>query len=310
MTEHLATLAGLSLGGAVAILLLGLWSHASRTRYGARWRCWIWLVLSLRLLLPVSLLTPQKARPIQIDLPQNTVIYAPPAQETQQPPHENPAEKPAAPQTVPNRPDAAKPPVERPVAPSEETAPTNPAKPPFTLFQAITIVWALASVGMLSWALLTHARFLKFLHHWSRPVSDPETLALYGQVAHRMQVAHARRPQLRACKGLKAPMLAGVFHPVLLLPADYNAAGENLQYAMLHELIHYKRKDILLKTVVLCANCLHWFNPMMWYMTRLVERDTELACDEMALTYLSAEEYKIYGRTILDAVERMQAPRS
>lgn len=309
MTEYLAALAELSLGGAMVILLLGIWSHVSRTRYGAQWRCWIWLALSLRLLLPVSWITPQKIRPIQMDLPHNTVIYAPPTQEPKQPPYENPAENSDVPQTAPHRPDTEQPPVESAIEAPVGSAPTKPAKPPFTLFQAITIIWALGCVGMLSWALLTHARFLKYLRRWSQPVSAPETLALYGQVARRMQVAHAHRPQLRACKGLKAPMLAGVFHPVLLLPADYNAAGENLQYAMLHELIHYKRKDILLKTVVLCANCLHWFNPMMWYMTHLVERDTELACDEMALTYLSAEEYKIYGRTILNAVERMQAPR-
>lgn len=302
MTEHLASLAGVSLGGAVVILLLGIWSYAYRTKYGARWRCWIWLVLSLRLLVPVSLLPSQSVSPIQIHLPQNTVIYAPPVQEVSPNPQEQ-NEFPERPQTPP---EALKPEIvteENPDYPIQD----RPIRPPFTLFQAATILWAVGSIGMLLWALFTHARFLKYLHRWSSPVSDPEILALYAQVACRMQVSHSRRPQLRTCHGLKAPMLAGVLHPVLLLPADYSAQGEALQYAMLHELIHYKRKDILLKTAVLFAKCLHWFNPMMWYMTRLVERDTELACDETALTYLSAEEYKTYGRTILDAVERMQS---
>ena len=47
----------------------------------------------------------------------------------------------------------------------------------------------------------------------------------------------------------------------------------------------------------------------MWYMVRLVERDTELACDEAALRRLSPEEHAAYGRTILNAVERLNPRR-
>jgi len=84
--------------------------------------------------------------------------------------------------------------------------------------------------------------------------------------------------------------------------------GQNaLSYSLLHELTHYKRRDIWLKTLALLVNAVHWFNPFMWYMTRLVERDTELACDEAALKLLPAEEHSAYGTTILDAVERLKA---
>ena len=101
------------------------------------------------------------------------------------------------------------------------------------------------------------------------------------------------------------PVLAGVFAPKLLLPEG--EIGQNaLRYSLLHELTHFKRRDIWLKTLALLVNAVHWFNPFMWYMTRLVERDTELACDEAALKLLPAEEHKAYGTTILDAVERLK----
>ena len=84
--------------------------------------------------------------------------------------------------------------------------------------------------------------------------------------------------------------------------------GEHaLRYSILHELTHFKRRDLWLKTLALLVNAVHWFNPFMWYMTRLVERDTELACDEAALKLLPPEEHKAYGTTILDAVERLKA---
>ena len=58
--------------------------------------------------------------------------------------------------------------------------------------------------------------------------------------------------------------------------------------------------------MALWVNALHWFNPFMWYMVRLVERDTELACDEEALRALPPEEHAAYGQTILSAVSRLR----
>ena len=62
--------------------------------------------------------------------------------------------------------------------------------------------------------------------------------------------------------------------------------------------------------MALWVNALHWFNPFMWYMVRLVERDTELACDEAALKALPAGERAAYGRTILSAAERLGGRRT
>ena len=46
----------------------------------------------------------------------------------------------------------------------------------------------------------------------------------------------------------------------------------------------------------------------MWYMVRLVERDTELACDEDTLRRLPQDAYSAYGQTILAAVARLHNP--
>ncbi len=100
-------------------------------------------------------------------------------------------------------------------------------------------------------------------------------------------------------------MLAGLLRPALLLPQG-DTTGEELGFSLLHELTHFRRRDIWLKTLALWVNALHWFNPLMWYMVRLVERDTELACDEDALRRLPPEDYAAYGQTILNAVARLQ----
>ena len=144
---------------------------------------------------------------------------------------------------------------------------------------------------------------LSYLRRWSAPVADREAVAAFNRLGD--QLGLDRRPRLLVCQGLKAPMLAGLFRPAILLPQG-NISGEELGFSLLHELTHYRRKDIWLKTLAMWVNALYWFNPLMWYMLRLVERDTELACDEDALRRLSRSDYSAYGQTILSAVARLQ----
>ena len=99
-------------------------------------------------------------------------------------------------------------------------------------------------------------------------------------------------------------MLTGVVAPALMLPQDA-LSEDGLDYALLHELIHYRRRDIWLKALVMLTVSVHWFNPVMWLMVRQVDRDIELACDEMALTVLPEEERLAYGETILQAAARV-----
>ena len=93
----------------------------------------------------------------------------------------------------------------------------------------------------------------------------------------------------------------------LSMPPPFSARDpQSLRYTLLHELSHYRRRDIWLKTVSLAACAVHWFNPMVWYMHHIIAQDTELACDEALLRFLPKEEYSAYCRTILDSVRRIQ----
>ena len=80
MNDLLLTLGALTLGGSAAVLLLALASRTPRARYGAKWRCWAWLLLCLRLALPFPLLPHGENRaPIQVDVPTPPVAVQPSA---------------------------------------------------------------------------------------------------------------------------------------------------------------------------------------------------------------------------------------
>lgn len=216
-------------------------------------------------------------------------------------PDESQSQQPIAPQPEATLP--ANPSVKEEVTPSQNNN-TTILKREVTLYEVLMLIWIVGVIGVLSWYMISHLRFLRYLRRWGRSVSDHQTIRIYSDLGDQLDLH--RRPDLYVCTGLGAPMLVGVLHPKLLLPeGEWEDAA--IRYSLLHELTHFKRRDIWLKTLALWVNALHWFNPFLWYMTRLVERDTELACDEAALKRLPREEHAAYGKTILDAVERLKA---
>ena len=281
MNDFLTGLVSVSLGGAIVILVLAIAARCSRSRYAARWRCWVWLVLSLRLLFPFPLLPERQITPVQIEMPDNAVIFTPGSKPSSD----------VAPVPHPDKP------------PQDLNSHTEEAKS-VTLSQTVAILWAMGAMGTAAWAVIAHLRFLAYVRRWGSKVTDVRIVQTFNALGDMLNLE--QRPEMKCCKGLKAPMLAGVFRSVLLLPEE-NMNGNELRYALLHELTHFKRRDIRLKSLCLLARCVHWFNPMVWYMARLVERDTELGCDEAALNYLPAKEHGAYGETIIHAVERLNA---
>ena len=73
----------------------------------------------------------------------------------------------------------------------------------------------------------------------------------------------------------------GVIHPVIF--TENHSRIMKRDYVLAHELVHIKRFDIITKVVLAVALCIHWFNPLLWVMYVLANRDIELSCDETVI---------------------------
>ena len=76
-----------------------------------------------------------------------------------------------------------------------------------------------------------------------------------------------------------------------------------MRMVFLHELTHYKRKDLLIKWLSLFVNAVHWFNPLAYLLCANVSEACEVSCDMEVTKNMSDEEQKVYMKTILDLVE-------
>lgn len=302
MADFLLHLAALSLGGGGVALILMAAGLLTRTRYAAKWRCIGWLLLCLRLAIPLPLLPQQEqpTAPIQLSAPSLEREWPLYLQTT---PSENQAQGQISSPAPGNTGSSSSAQSQSPLPPAANPAP-EAKQPTLSMDQVLLALWLVGCVGVLGWNAAAHLRLRRYLRRWSEPVPRGEVLHLYHDLGRRLNLN--RLPKLRTCPGLTVPMLAGLLHPTLLLPHQ-PLPDQQLEYALLHELTHYQRRDIWLKALALWVRALHWFNPVMWLMTRALERDTELACDEAALKRLPREEHATYGETILHAVERLNA---
>ncbi|WP_160037075.1 M56 family metallopeptidase [Paenibacillus sp. An7] len=93
-----------------------------------------------------------------------------------------------------------------------------------------------------------------------------------------------RKVQIRQSDEISTPLTYGIFQPIILLPKNLDYTDENqLELILTHEFTHIKRFDTLKKWLLAAGVCVHWFNPFVWIMYILANRDIELSCDESVI---------------------------
>lgn len=288
MTDLLMTLAEISLTmSAVILLLLALGPLLAR-RYAARWRYWAWLVVAVRLLVPVNLSLPRA--PVQLEAPADRIVYTYPP--------------PAAPSAAPVGPEfSAESPAPLPSVPPETSA---GAVRSLTLGSVAAWVWLAGAAALTVWYGAGYLCFLRYVRRWSSPAVRPAARETLSALQTELDV---RRPvRLLVCPGLSGPMMAGLLRPVILLPHE-EEDSEALWFILRHELTHCRRRDIAYKTLLLCAKVVHWCNPLVWLMVRAAEGDLERACDDRVVAGLGPEARARYGQIILAALGSGRASR-
>jgi beta-lactamase regulating signal transducer with metallopeptidase domain len=127
------------------------------------------------------------------------------------------------------------------------------------------------------------------------------------------RTACSARVRLLHSTEVDAPMIAGQFRPVLLLPQglEHQVSRDELRHVFIHELMHLQRGDILSNWIVALVQALHWFNPAVWFAFFCMRQDRELACDAATLQHLAPADHAAYGHTLIrlnDALQHSSTP--
>nr|WP_288893206.1 M56 family metallopeptidase [uncultured Blautia sp.] len=160
-----------------------------------------------------------------------------------------------------------------------------------------TVVWA---AGVLVCAVFFSLAYWKCRKEFqtSIPVGNDFTenwLSVHQQ---------GRRISIRQSGRFSAPLTYGVLHPVILMPTSTKWENtDSLAYVLAHEYVHIRRFDSIRKLVLIVVLCVHWFNPLVWVMYILANRDIELSCDEAVVRLFGENAKAAYARALISMEE-------
>ena len=274
MEALLFRVAAVSAAVSVVLLALLFWP-GWRRRYAPHTRRAVWLVITAVLL--AAPLLPKSNAPVQIQVPERTVTL--------------PAAAPAAVSAVSVLPAAP--------VPAMDAAQPAPAETPAVRTvewgALLTALWLTGCTAVLLWQGIVYLR--------ARRRVMQRAVALTGYEEWAAELCPRRAVRFFRVNGLGTPMTLGVFRPVVLLPQ-----GEVRRAAVRHELIHVRRWDVGWKALLLLACAVHWFNPLVWLMSRRADRDVEASCDAMVVAGGDAAERRAYGELLLQTAAERSVP--
>lgn len=107
-----------------------------------------------------------------------------------------------------------------------------------------------------------------------------------------------RVAEIASCYGLKncrsirivrtnTPYICGLYQPVLVLSPQLADSLEGSEAVIVHELLHQKYRDVLVNYLLRLVRAVNWFNPLIWYITAVVQNDGEALCDQRVLELMN-----------------------
>ncbi len=160
-------------------------------------------------------------------------------------------------------------------------------------FDIGTAVWI---AGMAACAVFFLISYIKCRVRFreSLPVESPRITQWLAE--HKLH----RRISVRRSDRIAAPLTYGILRPVILLPKNYEKIDpDDLGFVLAHEYVHIRRFDAVFKILLTAAVCVHWFNPLVWAMYVIANKDIEISCDEAVIKTLSETGKKNYAMTLI-----------
>jgi bla regulator protein BlaR1 len=170
--------------------------------------------------------------------------------------------------------------------------------------EILALVWALGAIVLalrIAWATWGVSRMMRMLTR----VAEPAIINVLRATAAELGVR--RTPLLLAGEGFFSPALVGAVRPKLLVPSEVLKRFDpaELRLVFLHELAHLKRRDVAINWFATALTTLHWLNPVAWLVAGRLRIERELACDELVMSRTTDADRRAYGHTIVKLLEAL-----
>lgn len=260
----------MSVAGGVLILLIVVIRALAIHRLPKTTFLALWMIAVLRLLLPFSIPLPFNIH-IGLDIFSNVV------------------------QELPSGNSASTLPGDGPPSYDIGTAVPSPATEHISTFE---ILWL---VGVLLLALYFFISYFRSMRKFRMSIPDNTPYIQNWLAAHQI----SRPLAVRSSDLISSPLTYGILRPVILLPKKLDRNDPvALKYVLTHEYVHIRRFDAITKILFAAVLCIHWFNPFVWVMYCLANRDIELSCDAWVIRMMGEKNRSSYALMLIKMEER------
>lgn len=267
MAELVTVISEIMITMSIVIILVIFVSPYLKRKYSTRFIYFLWVAVAIRILIPINF---NISHPVEVKS-----IY----QEQKYPVYEM-----SGAYVIPQENGS-----EITIIPQD-----NSINPMLFIFGA----WIIIGCSLIGYSFITYFNFLRKVK--SLRFHDNQIQSYLNDIV--IQEGY-QQIEIYVVDELDSPMLVGLFHPMILIP-NIELDDEALYMVLKHELIHYKRKDILAKWLLMLCRSIYWFNPLLWYMNKRACNDMEISCDEMLLNDTTIEYRKKYGEVMLSMIKR------
>ena len=175
------------------------------------------------------------------------------------------------------------------------TAVPSPATEHISTFE---ILWL---VGVLLLAIYFSISYFRSMRKFRMSIPDNTPYIREWLTTHQI----TRSIEARSSDLISSPLTYGILHPVILLPKKLDRNDQvALKYVLTHEYVHIRRFDAITKILFAAVLCIHWFNPFVWVMYVLANRDMELSCDAWVIRMMGAKNRSSYALMLIKMEER------
>lgn len=260
----------MSVAGGVLILFIVLIRALAIHRLPKTTFLALWMIAALRLLLPFSI-------PLTFNIHIGLDVFSDVVQE------------------LPSGNIASTLPGDSPPSYDIGTAVPSPATEHISTFE---ILWL---VGVLLLAIYFSISYFRSMRKFRMSIPDNTPYIQNWLTAHQI----SRPLAVRSSDLISSPLTYGILHPVILLPKKLDRNDQvALKYVLTHEYVHIRRFDAITKILFAAVLCIHWFNPLVWVMYVLANRDIELSCDAWVIRMMGEKNRSSYALMLIKMEEK------
>lgn len=167
------------------------------------------------------------------------------------------------------------------------------------IINLVAFAWLIGIILLSLYTIYTNVIFAVKVHKKYKPFPDERINHILEKCKNIMNIYHPI--PLVSSKEIISPALYSLFHSKLLVSEVYmlKLNDNEVKHIFLHELSHYKRKDIIINYIASVLKIIYFFNPLIWYALYKMQEDCEISCDAEALKYLHKSEHYNYGNTLI-----------